>query len=625
MRFLPRASRTTRVLMCLSMLAGGPGGAAAMPERADVRVLIDISGSMRQNDPQNLRRPALRMLAGLLQPGTRAGVWTFASRVDNLVPVVDVDAAWKRRIQAVSEQVASPGQFTNIGGVLEEAARDWQDDATTHARHLILLTDGMVDVSRDDATNRAAREDIIERLLPRLQAGGIRVHTIALSERADHALMRRLAAETGGWYQQVAQADELQRAFLRMFESVDSPDAVPLRDNRFVVDSSIDEATVLVFSAANAPPVVLRSPSGVEYADSDLPAGVVWHRDLGYDLITIASPQKGEWTLDAEVDPDNRVMIVTDLRLRTSPVPAHLAAGEQLPVEVHLTNRDELVTRQDFLRLLDVSAAKTGEGGTRPLALGDRGQPGDARAGDGRYGMVFGESEVQDAVELHIAVDSPTFMREKRFRLKVHEPVDVRVGDSADGPVLTADVQAAVMRPDANLTAWQQDLRGQRMELHLAADGPWRWSAPLADLVAPVYLRWSGTTRLGNRLERTLGPVTPPGVVPPPVLGLPAKKPAAVVEPVAALQPEDRVPPAGTAATDATAGATGWLAAALVAAGFNLVLLLAGGVWWWARRRGGVEVAPSFEQLLAASPAPGRADAAVPAGRTGSPSREEAA
>ena len=37
---------------------------ADTPDYADVRVLIDISGSMRQNDPQNLRRPALRMLAG---------------------------------------------------------------------------------------------------------------------------------------------------------------------------------------------------------------------------------------------------------------------------------------------------------------------------------------------------------------------------------------------------------------------------------------------------------------------------------------------------------------------------------------------------------------------------------
>lgn len=250
-----------RVAAALLVLWCAASVAASTPDRSDVRILIDISGSMRQNDPNNLRRPALRMLAGLLQPGTKAGVWTFARWTDNLVPVGDVDSAWKKRTQSVSEKISSPGQFTNIEDVLDKSSADWSGEPTTHARHLVLLTDGMVDVSKQAAENAQSRERIIGTLLPRLKAAGVKVHTIALSERADHALMKTLAGETGGWYQQVAQADELQRAFLRMFETVGKPDSVPLQDNRFVVDSSISEATVLVFSKPDAPPVVLRSPS----------------------------------------------------------------------------------------------------------------------------------------------------------------------------------------------------------------------------------------------------------------------------------------------------------------------------------------------------------------------------
>ena len=98
------------------------------------------------------------------------------------------------------------------------------------------------------------------------------MHTIALSERADHALMKTLAGETGGWYQQVAQADELQRVCSCVCSRPENPDSVPLQDNRFVVDSSISEATVLVFRPI--PPSRCASPSGDEYTDSDLPAGV---------------------------------------------------------------------------------------------------------------------------------------------------------------------------------------------------------------------------------------------------------------------------------------------------------------------------------------------------------------
>ena len=436
--------------------------AQTAPDKSDVRVLIDISGSMRQNDPNNLRRPALRMLAGLLQPGTQAGVWTFARWTNNLVAVGDVDAAWKKRTQSLSEQISSPGQFTNIEEVLDKASADWSGEPTTHARHLVLLTDGMVDVSRQEAENAQSRERIIGTLLPRLKSAGVKVHTIALSERADHALMKILAGETGGWYQQVAQADELQRVFLRMFETVGKPDSVPLQDNRFVVDSSISEATVLVFSRPDTPPVVLRSPSGDEYTDSDLPAGVAWFRDQGYDLITVASPQKGEWSLQADIDPDNRVMIVTDLKLQHSEVPTHIAVGESLRIEANLSSRGELVTRQAFLRLLQVYAERIDQGASAPLALNDQGEGADDKAADGRYTLRHSEPAAQDEVGVLVAVESPTFMREKRFRLAVHEPVEGSVADGPDGPELSVRLQGAVMQPGAELSAWQQAADGQR-------------------------------------------------------------------------------------------------------------------------------------------------------------------
>ena len=43
------------------------------PENSDVRVLIDVSGSMKKNDPKNLRSPALRLLVGLLHRAALLG------------------------------------------------------------------------------------------------------------------------------------------------------------------------------------------------------------------------------------------------------------------------------------------------------------------------------------------------------------------------------------------------------------------------------------------------------------------------------------------------------------------------------------------------------------------------
>jgi len=566
----------------LALLSGAPlaGGAA---QKSDVRVLIDISGSMRQNDPQNLRRPALRMLAGLLQPGTQAGVWTFARWVNNLVPVAEVDAAWRRRTQSLSEQISSPGQFTNIEDVLERASRDWVGEPATHARHLLLLTDGVVDIPKDARDSEASRVRILDTLLPRLKRVGAKVHTIALSERADHDLLRRLAGETGGHYHQVAQADELQRVFLRMFETVASPDALPLEDNRFMVDGSISEVTLLVFSRPGGAPVVLRAPSGDAFDDADLPAGVAWFRDQGYELITIADPQTGEWVLQADSDPDNRVMIVTDLRLQTSEIPGHIAVGEQAQIEAYLTNRGQLVDRQAFLHLLDVYASAATEQGRAEQTVNDLGEGGDAQAADGRYTLRYADSQARESVELLIAVDSPTFMREKRLHLAVHEPFEARVVEGPDGPLLSIAIQAAVVRPDAEVTAWQEDARGQRLPLvPVEAEGPGVWSAAMSDPVAPAYVRVSGTTVLGNPIERIVGPLIVPGTAPPrPV----APSPMVEGAPAGLLGAQDAESAPEAAPAEPVPAEEDWLPAAALFGGVNLLLLVAGLGWLWRRRR----------------------------------------
>jgi len=572
-------------LALLSVMPLAAGGAQA----SDVRVLIDISGSMRQNDPQNLRRPALRMLAGLLQPGTRAGVWTFARWVNNLVPVAEVDAAWRRRTQSLSEQIASPGQFTNIEDVLERASRDWIGAPTTHARHLLLLTDGVVDISKDPRESEASRARILDTLLPRLKKIGAKVHTIALSERADHDLLRRLAGETGGLYHQVAQADELQRVFLRMFEAVASPDALPLDDNRFVVDGSISEVTVLVFSKPGGAPVLLRAPTGETFTDSDLPAGVAWFRDQGYALITIAGPKKGEWVLQADSDPDNRVMIVTDLQLQTSAVPGHIAVGEQAQIEASLTNRGQLVDREAFLRLLEVYASAVTEQGAVEQAVNDTGEGGDAQAGDGRYTLRYADSQPREAVELLIAVDSPTFMRERRLHLAVHEPFEARIVEGPNGPLLSIAIQAAVIKPGAEVTAWQEDARGRRLALAPVEAGTGKWSTALHDPAAPAYVKVSGSTVLGNPIERIVGPLIAPGAAPPLSTETPPVVEPPPAEPIDG-QTAESVPDAAQeepVRAETASGEAGWLLPAALFAGLNLVFLVAALGWlWWRRRRG---------------------------------------
>ncbi|MEJ2575215.1 MAG: VWA domain-containing protein [Gammaproteobacteria bacterium] len=415
-------------------------GAVPVTEAAgiDVRVLIDLSGSMRQNDPKNLRRPALRLLVGLLPQGTEAGVWTFARWANPLVPHGRVDGAWKQRAIALSEEIASPGQFTHIEEVLRQAARGWVGTEPAAERHLLLLTDGVVDVSKEPGASAASRARILNELLPKLQAARVRIHTIALSGRADHELLRSLATATDGWYQEVGSAGELQRVFLRIFEKVGRPDAVPLTDNRFRVDKNISEATVLAFRPEGSPPSRLHAPDGTVFDGNDVAAGVAWHSDQGYDLITIDGPQAGEWRLEAEQDPDNRVMIVTDLKLEIEAVPNRLTLGESFPLVAYLSSKGTIIDRPGFLDLVNWRVEERQEKGRNPVPVNDRGEHGDERPGDGRYAVVVGRDAPPGSLTLVVSAKSATFAREKQLVVDVAVPA--ALADEPAAPV-TARVE----------------------------------------------------------------------------------------------------------------------------------------------------------------------------------------
>ncbi|MEW8497388.1 MAG: vWA domain-containing protein, partial [Candidatus Thiodiazotropha taylori] len=239
------AKRVLIATLALAVISAPAAVAKTSADKADARILIDVSGSMKKNDPKNLRRPALRLLVGLLSSETRAGVWTFGQYVNMQIPLGQVDKAWKQKARKSSKSIGSPGQFTNIEDALKRSTEDWSGPPGPFRRSVILLTDGMVDISKDKKKNAASKQRILKKILPRLKQHQVTVHTIALSKNADHELMQELAGQTGGWYEQTETADQLQKVFLRIFEKVGKPDSVPLKDNKFTIDPSITEATLL--------------------------------------------------------------------------------------------------------------------------------------------------------------------------------------------------------------------------------------------------------------------------------------------------------------------------------------------------------------------------------------------
>ncbi len=241
-----------------------------------------------------------------------------------------------------------------------------------------------------------------------------------------------------------------------------------------------------------------------------------WHHDDGYDLLTIADPEVGEWRLLAAVDPDNRVMVVTNMKMHSSELPSRFVLGEQLPLQIHFTNKGETITRKEFLEMLEVKSEHVNEGVvSEPRPLFDDGQGEDKKAGDGNFTIVVGEGLNSGKNELIIRAEGKTFQREHRHRFELASPFNVEVIDrEADGTLLliSADgelVDAASLMFEAELITAEG---GEQpvMVLPGMEAGVWEAQIDTSSLIGDGTLsaRVTGKTASGSAIDLSFDPVT---------------------------------------------------------------------------------------------------------------------
>lgn len=571
------------MLFCFSAF---PVGAATAPKITDVRILIDVSGSMKKNDPQNLRRSALRLLVGLLPKNTRAGVWTFGKYVNMQVPLGQVNEGWKKQAMAKTEGIHSRGLFTNIEDALIRATDDWKKPSDQYGRHVVLLTDGMVDISKDSAKNKASQERVLATLLPQIQQQGGMIHTIALSARADESLMQQLAEYSGGWFAQVDDADALQRVFLKIFEKLGKPDTLPLKDNRFTVDNSIDEMTLLVFRSKEGKTSQLKMPSGSLFDRDSAPANAKWHRDEGYDLVTISKPEAGEWHIIADVDPDNRVMIVTDLKMDVAALPNTVLQGEELLLKASFSEQGKLIVRKEFLELVQVAAEYPDSEGemSEPAPLMDDASADDDVAGDGVFSFELDDVLPLGRAEIIVHAEGKTFNREYRHLFEIVSPMTVATQVDKKNENLTQitlstsqnllDVNNALI--NAKLKASGTD-DSQAVDFIPSGDGIWQASIDrsLFSGLQTLQVNVNARTHTGRAVRVDLAPIELEGSLAPVVAEAEAISESSTVEDVIV----DEVPAAVEDVMD-------WTQVAIyLGIGNGVLIALAGGAFFFIRRR----------------------------------------
>ena len=422
------------VAICFFLIAGMLSNVVNAVEgetpKADIRLLIDISGSMKKNDPANLRIPAVSLLTELIPDGDKAGVWTFGQWVNHLVKHQVVDDAWRDYAKKEAKKINSVALYTNIGAVLEKASDDfYKQDADFSNTHFILLTDGMVDIDRDPQKNAAERERILSTVLNTIKDRGAKIHAISLSKNADQSLMEKLAIQTGGQAAIAESPEDLTKIFVQALDQAVPSEQVPIEGNEFAIDSSIEEFTALIFRKPDSLPTEIVAPDETVYRYGQNNEDIKWFQDQGYDLITITRPLEGTWTIKADIQPESRVTVVSNLQLQMSKLPVNFFAGESLDVEVSFLEEGKLVLNPEFLSLLDVQLQlKTEEGKTASKSMSEL----DAPPADGVFRESITKLSKIGQYEVSVLVDGKTFQRSKRQVVNLRAPFDFEFSVKTD-------------------------------------------------------------------------------------------------------------------------------------------------------------------------------------------------
>ncbi len=191
----------------------------------DVVLVLDNSGSMKQNDPQFLTKFAVTEFINNLDETTRAAIVIFDQDVRMAVPLTEITSTSRQVLLDSLSQINYKGLFTNSPAAIESAIYDLKNNGREKARKVIVfMTDGIVDTgnaARDLEKTKWLKED----LAADAAEAGIKIFGVAFTENADFELIQSLAQNTDGEYYRALLAADLQNVFSKLNTLINEPDA----------------------------------------------------------------------------------------------------------------------------------------------------------------------------------------------------------------------------------------------------------------------------------------------------------------------------------------------------------------------------------------------------------------
>ncbi|MBD5771852.1 VWA domain-containing protein [Marinomonas colpomeniae] len=467
------------------------------------RVIVDASGSMLISDPDKLTSEALRLISNLApEEEATLGIWLFGEAPRVLLPESIVNKATKAKLASYVDSYVTQDVKTDLEAIVK-VLLDTPDAGGLEAgfnRHWILVTDGMVDISLDEAVNKASRDRILNGLTEKLEENGIHLHTISMTGYTDKELLESISLRTDATHTEVAIPEDLLDTFDRIFSQASPSDELPFDGNRFTVDDAIDELTLVVFHENGIQPHIIK-PNGKILSlidDTNVSVSASDH----YTLITVSKPDIGNWQINNVDLERSSIRIITHLSAQATKVAPVIFQNEPIYSTVGLFEKDTLIQDEGVLDLLTVTQ-------TLVLLNGEKKETIFSHKMDKTNSQFKKRLEGITAAgnyELISVVDGKTFSRQLSQYFTVHPGIEFKGmntgGNLVEFSAKPVNLKLNVMRSNVQIEFTYENGSTDTELMPLLGQGYWNKVVPVSsgDQVK-VRAKLIGVTQTGLRFD----------------------------------------------------------------------------------------------------------------------------
>ena len=395
---------------------------------ADVVLIIDSSGSMRENDPRELRKEAAKQFIDLAESDVQIGIVDFDDRVKTLAELTFADENGKSKLKKAVDTIdANDG--TNIYAGLQAGIEILSDlnKAFTARKAAVLLTDG------EDNERKT-----LQAYVGNYVANGWSVYTIGLDDgvSVDRDLLKQIADATlEGEYYPVT-LDNIQLVYNTILAKITLKSVVLASPSGYInqdqtvgksvsVDEWVSQVKMTLSWGGSTIEMVLVDPSGTVITPDTATLGISYQAAPTYAIYTVDNPMQGEWKMritGTDIPPEGEPysIVVTgtsDFVTNLLAFEPAYAIGDTVRIGIRISEKTGNIAHPTIGATTSATIVRP-DGRIEVLNLFDDGTHDDNAANDGIYAGNYTNVDILGTYLIRVSVQNG-FSREIQHQIIV--------------------------------------------------------------------------------------------------------------------------------------------------------------------------------------------------------------